>query len=1048
MKEKEGWHAFISYAQSVDGVLAKHFRDALQKFAKPIFALRRARVFLDTASLAASPDLKDRLNDVLNRTQYLLVFCCPAAAESKWVHKEIEHWLDVHGSSTIVLLKTGGELVWEDGAFDCTVQDNCLPPILRHAFSSEPLWLDLSGWQQLDSIETEPRIRRAVAQVAATLLDLSLDEVEGEDVRAHRRLGRLRNGAVAGLVALALASFLFALQAQRERNIAFERVAAISAVTAAQGDASIENAQRAAALALEAYELQPSPEAWSAASAALGSLTPPVLASPEGLVTVRFSPISNQFAILTENRELRLHREDGQKSASWLLDRDFAFLAWASAGSQLAASTSNGDLITVDIPVSAQSQPREFSVGTHGEVLEIRYAGDDGLIIVAERALVFRNLVTHEERHVSAHVANFSLCGSKVVWVGTDGEVFAIDSLLTGPPVPVHQTGGVVNNIRCREEAQSIATTTESGQLFWTIAGHTSQTELGGLNHIEMSASGNRLAVITGEILPGGRLAPEIGSNQTLLFHQGLKQPYWAHSNYRQSDIAVFRDETLLTVDEGRALLEISPAGDVQELSLPYQVDQIAFGKHPRSVIVATSGGTLYEHHFGGGLVRRLGRTTGWTTSILSSFEASSHLLISQTQDSDVNHQRSIALLVRPEHLGSASISSGVLADATTDGQSGAMLLDQQGSSLRVLRIDSYHPLRTSTVATIAGDFESIAYDEMSGNALLWGQDGGIMLDATGAVLWRKPDWSSLPSFVAGGQLVLHHSEVPELVDAFTGKSVSLPFDEARFGSAVVGADPRFVSIVDEQSQHALWQLSASEPVWQRPANSSWTSQFSPDGTLYAAVDAENSLHLIRLERPGNPLVTLLPASMSGEMVFAQDNSTLFLPLDDRVVGLDTRTGQAFELLKNDGSAISLWVSPPGNFLIAAGERGRTVIVDLESRSQVMQLRFSDSTHHASFCGNERWSALGTADGQTVVVDLFHSAVWADFRVDDFVSELAFSEDCEWVLAGGHKSYQINRREPAALLCDRQIPQLTPAYWNSLGGSGPPPKPCGDDGAG
>jgi hypothetical protein len=52
-----GYDAFISYSHALDGALAPALRTGLERFTKPWYRSRALRVFRDTASLSANPDL-------------------------------------------------------------------------------------------------------------------------------------------------------------------------------------------------------------------------------------------------------------------------------------------------------------------------------------------------------------------------------------------------------------------------------------------------------------------------------------------------------------------------------------------------------------------------------------------------------------------------------------------------------------------------------------------------------------------------------------------------------------------------------------------------------------------------------------------------------------------------------------------------------------------------------------------------------------------------------------------------------------------------------
>ena len=84
---------FISYAHAdIERVreLDKALRALLRR------PLRRVgfQVFRDETSLAAAPDLTNRLRAALDQSSWLLVALTPASAKSPWVDREIAYWCD------------------------------------------------------------------------------------------------------------------------------------------------------------------------------------------------------------------------------------------------------------------------------------------------------------------------------------------------------------------------------------------------------------------------------------------------------------------------------------------------------------------------------------------------------------------------------------------------------------------------------------------------------------------------------------------------------------------------------------------------------------------------------------------------------------------------------------------------------------------------------------------------------------------------------------------------------------------------------------------
>src|SRR3954449_1084957 len=147
------YNAFISYSHAADGKLAPALQSALQRFAKPWYRRRALRIFRDQTSLAATPELWPTIQTALDDSRYFLLLASPEAAQSKWVRREVSHWLATKPAGRLFIVLTGGELVWDEtaGDFDWT-KTTSLPQELRGASPAEPLWVDLRwarGEQQL-----------------------------------------------------------------------------------------------------------------------------------------------------------------------------------------------------------------------------------------------------------------------------------------------------------------------------------------------------------------------------------------------------------------------------------------------------------------------------------------------------------------------------------------------------------------------------------------------------------------------------------------------------------------------------------------------------------------------------------------------------------------------------------------------------------------------------------------------------------------------------------------------------------------------------------
>lgn len=213
--ETTSYDAFLSYSHAHDGRLVPALHTGLERFAKRWYQLRALRIFYDSASLSAAPELWGAIEHALSRSSWFVLLASPDAARSDWVAKEVDWWVEHRSADRIIVVATGP-------GFDWTETDPAVPvvpPSLRRALRTEPRWIDL-GWlseaEQID--QANPRFRDAIAEIGAPLHGVDKDMLVGTQIREHRRTMRIARAAVAALAALALVAVSAALVAVAQRD--------------------------------------------------------------------------------------------------------------------------------------------------------------------------------------------------------------------------------------------------------------------------------------------------------------------------------------------------------------------------------------------------------------------------------------------------------------------------------------------------------------------------------------------------------------------------------------------------------------------------------------------------------------------------------------------------------------------------------------------------------------------------------------------------------------------------------------------------------------
>ncbi|MEV4345187.1 TIR domain-containing protein [Actinoplanes sp. NPDC049596] len=207
---------FISYSHSGDGRLAPAVQRGLHRLAKPWHRRRALWIFRDQTGLAVTPGLWSSIQTALDGSEHFVLLASPEAAQSPWVNREIEHWIATKSASRILPVVTDGEWAWDSGGGDFTEGSTAVPPALRGVFDEEPFFLDLRWARGAEHLSLRhSRFRDAIAQLAAPMHGISKDELEGEDVRQHRRTRRLLSGATVTLALLAVLATVSGLSAVR-----------------------------------------------------------------------------------------------------------------------------------------------------------------------------------------------------------------------------------------------------------------------------------------------------------------------------------------------------------------------------------------------------------------------------------------------------------------------------------------------------------------------------------------------------------------------------------------------------------------------------------------------------------------------------------------------------------------------------------------------------------------------------------------------------------------------------------------------------------------
>ena len=231
------YQAFISYSHAADDRLAPALQNALHRFATRPWR-RTVRVSLDRTNLSISPGLWTSVQGQLDDAAHLILLASPTAAASKWVRREVEHWLANRSPDTLLIVLTDGDISYDEARndFDWS-KTTALPRELAGRYSEEPHYLDLRWTQsERDLTLRHERFRDAVADISVKLRGGQKDELIGREVEQQRFVRGAITGVTVVVGILVLVAGLFAWNMVRSDRLAASRELAASATRFASSD--------------------------------------------------------------------------------------------------------------------------------------------------------------------------------------------------------------------------------------------------------------------------------------------------------------------------------------------------------------------------------------------------------------------------------------------------------------------------------------------------------------------------------------------------------------------------------------------------------------------------------------------------------------------------------------------------------------------------------------------------------------------------------------------------------------------------------------------
>ncbi|MDX0574267.1 TIR domain-containing protein [Sinorhizobium medicae] len=225
------YRAFISYSSS-DRSVAERLQRSLESYRIPK-PLRRSGIhrnerispiFRDRSDLKASADLGQTIREALESSEYLIVLCSPAAANSQWVAREISFFKELGRSDNIIAVIVRGVPAVNDpvrepqGAFPKALVG------LRSGDGSltEPLAADIQ--EPAADGRGGDGFNLAKLKIVATLLGISLAELTQRQAEVDRRQRRVAQAVAGGMLVLAVVAVIGAWIALEQSRTAQRRL--------------------------------------------------------------------------------------------------------------------------------------------------------------------------------------------------------------------------------------------------------------------------------------------------------------------------------------------------------------------------------------------------------------------------------------------------------------------------------------------------------------------------------------------------------------------------------------------------------------------------------------------------------------------------------------------------------------------------------------------------------------------------------------------------------------------------------------------------------
>jgi hypothetical protein len=224
------YHAFISYSQDPDKDLAIEIKNRLEKFGLGWHRLKRQQLFIfrDATDLSLTRDLGGKIKEGLEQSEFLIVLAQKklSLTVQNWVNQEIEYFIEVCNlrkvdpTDYIILVVTNGEIDWDRASNTWNFEKtNVLPPVLKNAFISQPLYVDVRILRSPISAKIKNiTLNNALIVLAAKLLKKKPGDLQNRVIQFQRIIIGIVATVAAVMLGLSVFSVIQRNAATKEKN--------------------------------------------------------------------------------------------------------------------------------------------------------------------------------------------------------------------------------------------------------------------------------------------------------------------------------------------------------------------------------------------------------------------------------------------------------------------------------------------------------------------------------------------------------------------------------------------------------------------------------------------------------------------------------------------------------------------------------------------------------------------------------------------------------------------------------------------------------------